>query len=203
MSESNADGHTSALGSVRLRVHRLSSHWATIEIAAVSFSSDGTESCEPFHQLVRPPFPVPSEIVELTGLSDELLQDAAPARDALRAFHEWLPKEAIGVAHNLPFDLAIIATEEAQLSCELRSRAIDSLAIARALCEFPNHRLVTIGACLGLSDVGQHRALADALVVKNLLIHALKQGLPTACPELFVPGCRQSVWSRGNNLPQS
>lgn len=159
-----------------------------IEIAAVAFFPDGTEPFLPFQQFVRPPVPIPDEITELTGLTNDKVQHADSAVEVLSQFRQWLPASATAVAHNLPFDLAILATEHAVFARELSRQAVDSLPIARVLGEFPNHRLTTIARTLGLSAEGSHRALADARLVKQLVLHAFQRGLPAVCPELFSTG---------------
>lgn len=155
-----------------------------IEIAAVSFFSDGTEPVTPFHRLVRPPVPIPTEITELTGLTDGIVADADPAPVVISAFRQWLPRDAVAVAHNLCFDLAILATEDSGFARSLRQQSIDSLTIARALGEFPNHRLATIAGCLARVEADSHRART----VKLLMLHALRRRLHEAWPDLFVPG---------------
>jgi DNA polymerase III alpha subunit (gram-positive type) len=158
-----------------------------IELAGVCFDDDGSEPRSTFQMLVRPPVPIPQEISDLTGITQQMVVGATDAASAVRAFSEWLTHDSILVAHNLPFDLAILELELPGIEVVLRRRAIDSLSIARALGEFPDNRLSTIARQLQGSSQACHRALSDAMTVRALILHSITRGLPDWCPELFEP----------------
>ncbi len=81
-----------------------------------------------------------------------------------------LLEQAVIVAHNAPFDLGFL-NRELQLAWRppLRNPVIDTLAIARQAYRFPRNGLEELTAYLRLPHEQQHRALGDALAVKELL----------------------------------
>ncbi|MGD9857217.1 MAG: PolC-type DNA polymerase III [Planctomycetaceae bacterium] len=155
-----------------------------LEIGAVAFRGDGAIVGE-FQRLVQPPCPIPGFITELTGITHALLRDAENAAIVLAEFWSWTPADAILVAHNIGFDLGVLANEQPGQLRPLQ-RCVDSLSIARQLGEFSDNRLNTIAVALGFPHDGRrHRAIHDAHVVRSLMLHAVSRGLEVRNPELF------------------
>jgi DNA polymerase-3 subunit epsilon len=82
-----------------------------------------------------------------------------------------LVDRAVIVAHNASFDLGFV-NHELRLAWRppLRNPVVDTLAIARHAYRFPRNGLEELTAYLGLPHAQQHRALGDALAMKELLI---------------------------------
>ena len=125
--------------------------------------------------LVRPPGPVPAEIVALTGITEASLVGAPPIAAVLPPLLEML-HGAVLVAHNARFDVAFLrAAARATGAGWPEVTVLDTLALARAVLPRPevrDHRLATLAEHLGASTTPTHRALDDARATVDVL-HAL------------------------------
>lgn len=108
-------------------------------------------------------------IVELTGITEDMLEGAPPNGDAVYSFFEFAEDYPIW-AYNAGFDSKFLNqhTEEHK---SLR----DIIPIAkRAFPNLENYRLSTVGNYLEVSTEGAHRAIADCLISKEVLVRGLK-----------------------------
>lgn len=142
-----------------------------VEIGAVKFTLDGAEVGR-FETLVNPQRPMSPSAQAIHGLSDDDLRDAPTSREVLPSFLDYLgePGEALMLAHNAWFDAGFLGSELALAGLSREGYAVaDTLALARRkLPGLPSHRLETLARILKLDPAGAHRALADALRVKDL-----------------------------------
>lgn len=142
-----------------------------VEIGAVRFRADGTELGR-FERLVNPERPMPPAARAIHGLNDTDLADAAPAREVLPAFLEFLGAAgaAVLLAHHAWFDAGFLGRELSRAGiARAGDSVVDTLALARRkMPELRNHRLDTLAHAFGLDPDGPHRALADGLRVKGL-----------------------------------
>lgn len=147
-----------------------------IELGAIHFDRDGVVISE-FHEMARPPHRVPGFITRLTGITNRDLIGASGPVDVIHRFMKWIPPDIPLIAHNVPFDLQILATEAPGTDRLLDEHSIvDSVHIARALCEFPDCRLQTIAKSLNVMPPGNlHRVRADVRVVRALFLSALSR----------------------------
>ncbi|WP_174875181.1 3'-5' exonuclease [Vogesella oryzae] len=115
---------------------------------------------------------VPAMIEQLTGISNAMLRSAPPAAQVMREAADFVGTTPL-VAHNASFDSKFWDYELAQLG---RSRAqafaCTLLLSRRLLPQAPDHKLGTLTRWAGLPATGRaHRALADAEMAANLLLH--------------------------------
>ena len=152
-----------------------------IEIAISRFS-DGTETNR-WETLCSPGRRVPAYITKLTGIDDDLLEDAPPFETIAETAVELLT-DAVIVGHNVEFDLGFLNAEleRAGRSPVVNDR-VDTLALATRL--LPGLRKPTLNALaqrLGVSGQSRtrHRAGPDAvltgMVAVALLEHARDAG---------------------------
>lgn len=153
-----------------------------IEIGAVRMSRDG--STTEFATLVRPTDMLPRAIVQLTGISPEMLVSAPAVDEAVSAFRKFA-ENAVLVAHNYRFDLGFLDHEGERLWGRTFPRpAIDTLAIARKLYPgLERYSLLHLSTYFDLATRPDHRALNDARAAA-LLLDAMrpdlgKQGIRT------------------------
>lgn len=108
-------------------------------------------------------------IVNLTGITDEMLMDAPNNQDAVDAFFEFAGDLTIW-AYNAGFDSKFLNKHTPEQK-SLR----DILAIAkRAFPNLNNYKLATVAKYLDISIDGAHRAIADCLMSKEVLTQGLK-----------------------------
>jgi len=140
------------------------------EIGAVRLS--GGHRTGEFSSLVRPVGPIPSDITQLTGITDEMVSRAPMAHAVLSAFQAFAG-DCVLVAHNAPFDLGFLAAACAADGIAWPARAaIDTAVLARLLLgpdEVPDCRLATLARYFKTATSPCHRALADAKATAEVL----------------------------------
>jgi DNA polymerase-3 subunit epsilon len=140
------------------------------EIGAVRLT--GGQVTGEFSSLVRPRLPIPADITELTGITDEMVGRAPQPAAALRAFLAFA-SDGILVAHNAPFDLAFLTA--ACTACQIAwppVAVLDTAVLARLLLgpdEVPDCRLGTLADYFAAKTAPCHRALPDAKATADVL----------------------------------
>ena len=131
-----------------------------IEIGAVKVC--GGEVVDRFSSFVNPQVPIPFEIEKLTGISDEMVQDAPVIEEVLPRFLAFCGDCAL-VAHNAGFDMSFIMENAARQGFQREYTYVDTVGIARVL--LPNqskHTLDAVAKTLNISLENHHRAVDDA-----------------------------------------
>lgn len=131
-----------------------------IEIAAIKCNAEGTSE---FNKLIKINTPVPKNITQLTGITDEMLKDAESIETVLPAFLEFVGKSKL-IGHNIKsFDILFLKKACLDLGLpEMKNKTVDTLHLARkALPALPNYKLSTICEHYTIDCSNAHRALAD------------------------------------------
>ncbi len=76
-----------------------------IELAAVKVK--GGEIIDRFESFANPHQPLSATIIELTGITDDMLTDAPEVDEVFKKFEEWMGDHTL-VAHNASFDMGFI-----------------------------------------------------------------------------------------------
>ena len=148
------------------------------EIGAVKIR-DG-EVLDTFNTFVNPGQSIPEEIVQLTGITDEMVKDAPDEAEALRAFFGFLGKREDGgypllIAHNADFDTGFIRAAAMRCGLEFPNPYLDTLALARFLLpDLKNHKLDTVAEHYDLGDFNHHRACDDAAMLAAIYFCMLR-----------------------------
>jgi DNA polymerase-3 subunit epsilon len=146
-----------------------------LEIGAVRVT--GLEPRDGFASLVRPPGPVPSRIVALTGIDDARVADAPRAPVVLRRFRRWLERTdpVAFVAHNASFDAAFV--ERGFSDCGIpafRAPVLCTRKLARRVWpELGRYSLDHLCAHLGIANAARHRASGDAAATARAWVELL------------------------------
>jgi DNA polymerase-3 subunit epsilon len=170
-----------------------------IEIGAVRLR--GAAVTGEFFTLVSPPVPVPPDITELTGITDDMVRPAPGPGPALTAFLAFA-RGAVLAAHNARFDIGFLTA-----GCRAtgvtwpRPAVLDTAVLARLLLgqdEVPDCKLATLAAFFGTGSSPNHRALADAQATAEVLTGLLRlagagHSLPRRAPQLAAPPPRALV----------
>lgn len=132
------------------------------EIGAVKVLDD--KIIDYYHQLVNPMKPIPAEITEITGITDEMVRDMPTIQDVLPGFLRYVGDDVV-VAHNgTLFDKPFVSHfVEKYKYRRWNNELIDTLQMARDLLpHMKNHKLNLVAEELGISLVNHHRADKDA-----------------------------------------
>ncbi len=134
-----------------------------IQVAAIRMMGD--KELSSFNAYIKPSKPISQEISELTGISNELLEQAQEADLVLKDFADFVAGSPV-VAHNASFDRAFL---EKQSPSFITEHWVDSLTLARiALPRFAHHRLSDLVAAFALSEQVSHNAMDDARALAAL-----------------------------------
>lgn len=138
-----------------------------IEIGAVKLENG--KVTEQFQELMNPGRPVSSFIEDYTGITNKMLNKAAPCEEVIAKFSDFIQGQNL-VAHNASFDKRFLDSELKQISSNYDGQFACSLLVSRRLYQSaPNYKLGTLINYKGIaSDGGYHRALYDAQMTAKL-----------------------------------
>ena len=139
-----------------------------IEIGAVVLK-DGKVT-ESFNTFVSPGRILNPEIIQLTGITDEMLQGAPTQEQALRAFLDFVGDRPLA-AHNAEFDMGFIAEGCRKYGIPFEKTSVDTLILAQNLLpELGKYKLDIVAEHLQLPAFNHHRASDDAATVAYMLV---------------------------------
>ncbi len=132
-----------------------------IEIGAV-IMKNGKE-LDRFQTFVDPHRPLEKKIVELTGITDEMLRGAPGIEEILPKFLEFCNGRVL-VAHNADFDTGFIRAECQRQGISYSLTSADTLILAQNLMpQLGKHKLDIVANALSLPEFNHHRAADDAV----------------------------------------
>ena len=141
-----------------------------IEIGAVVMKNG--EELDRFQTFVDPQRPLEKKIVELTGITDEMLKGAPKIEEVLPEFLKFVNGRVL-VAHNSDFDTGFIRAACARQGLPYTYTAADTLILSQnMLPQLNKFKLDIVSNALSLPDFNHHRAADDA-VTCGLIMHRL------------------------------
>ncbi len=141
-----------------------------VELGAVCFRLDG-QVLATFEQLIDPEETIPDDARRIHGITDAMAHGQPTIARVLPQFMSFMGgPESIMVAHNARFDLNFLAIAMARLGLACPPHHIfDTLSLARVqLPGLPGYTLADMGRTLRVAKEAPHRALGDALLVKEV-----------------------------------
>lgn len=145
------------------------------EIAAVRVVEG--EIRDSFQTYVNPHKPIPAEITELTGISDETVADAPDLDKAVPEFLAWAGEGQYPlVAHNAGFDMGFLRMACQRLGIEREFTSIDTLEMSRLMLpHMHKFKLNILAKELQVGPFEHHRASEDAAVLGRIYVKLLKR----------------------------
>ena len=141
-----------------------------IEIGAVLMR--GGEELDRFQTFVDPHRQLEKKIIELTGITDEMLQGAPSIEEVLPKFLDFVGDRVL-VAHNSDFDTGFIRAECSRQGLPYAYTAADTLILSQnMLPQLNKFKLDIVSNALSLPDFQHHRAADDA-VTCGLIMQSL------------------------------
>lgn len=142
------------------------------EIAIVLHNGHETEGR--FHTLVNPRVRIPAHITALTGITNEMVEDA-PVFESIADRIFSLLQGRIFVAHNVNFDYSFLHHQLGEAGYTLNTRKLCTVRLARKI--IPGLRSYSLGRLcqeLGIQIKGRHRALGDTMATVELFERLLQ-----------------------------
>ncbi len=138
-----------------------------IEIGAVILKNG--KEIDRFQTFVDPERPLERRIVDLTGITDEMLRGAPKIEEVLPKFLDFCG-ERILCAHNSDFDTGFIRAACGRLGLDYHGTALDTLILAQNLMpQLNKFKLDVVSNALSLPDFNHHRAADDAMTCGLIL----------------------------------
>ncbi len=151
---------------------------AIIEIGAVRFTERRVEA--EFSTLINPGRPIPPFVVQLTGITDQMVREAPPIQAVLKELVEFVGDSPV-LGHNVRFDLSFLRRYRILGSND----AIDTYEMASVLLPTASrYNLGALGQALGVPLSATHRALDDARVTRGIYLRLVDIALHLPLPAL-------------------
>ena len=159
-----------------------SAHGIT-EIAV--FVHDGERLVKRFESLVNPRQQIPPYITALTGISNEMVEDAPAFDDIADVVHDIL-KDNIFIAHNVNFDYSFVKHHLRSSGYELNTKKLCTVRLGRKVFPgLPSYSLGNLCRSLEIRVENRHRAGGDARATVKLFEHMLANGAAPHIDEML------------------
>lgn len=137
-----------------------------------------------YHTLVNPFRAIPERVVELTGITDEMVKDAPGIEEILSdviAFCDGFPL----LGHQIIFDFGFLTQAAVNGKIPFEKDGLDTLKLCRCLMPGPEKKnLGAACAYFGITPDTAHRALCDAMSA-HLLYQKLMEQFGGSRADLF------------------
>ncbi len=145
-----------------------------IELGAIKYING--RSVEEQQLLFHPRNPVPDEIIRLTGITNEMVNDAPSYAECHEEVKSFLGNYPL-VAHNIEFDYGMLKAHYRRSGDNAPENPLyDTLVLARTFVYWlVDHKLSSIADAFGHKCEDTHRALADARMVGSIFLDLLEQ----------------------------
>ena len=144
-----------------------------IEIGAV-LMKDGKE-LDRFQTFVDPERQLEQKIVDLTGITDEMLRGAPKIEEILPEFLKFVGNRVV-VAHNADFDTGFIRAACRRQGLAYTLTSADTLILSQNLMPHLNKfKLDVVSNALSLPDFNHHRAADDAVTCGLIMDRLMKK----------------------------
>lgn len=131
-----------------------------------------------FSCFVNPQKPIPSRVVEITNITDDMVKNAETIDQVFPRMLDFM-KDSVLVAHNASFDIGFLKQNAKVLGYDFDFTYLDTLSLAQELFpEFKTYKLGRIAKNLNIKVEVAHRALDDVdttVKIFNIMIDKLKE----------------------------
>ena len=126
------------------------------------------EVTETLSLLINPQLRLPKRIVELTGITDDMLAGQKTFMELSQQIYDFIGSDPL-LGHNIRFDYSFLKYHLAIGGYTIDNKVIDTLAIAKVLHpELLSRSLAHMCEAYGLVNEAAHRAYEDAQVTMKL-----------------------------------
>ncbi len=130
------------------------------EIGAVLVKNDTI--IDTFQTFVDPETPIPQEIINLTGITDEMVKGAPKDKDAVAEFIKFVGGRML-IAHNASFDMSFIRKVATDNDMPFINSYLDTVSMSRFVNpDLKKHKLNILAEYFNIGDFNHHRASDDA-----------------------------------------
>lgn len=141
-----------------------------VSIGAVRIVGNRLLAAETFERLVDPGRRIPAASSAVHGITTEMVRGEPRLDEVLPAFAEFA-RDTVLVGHNVAFDMAFLDAAQRRTGVRLAAPVLDTLLVDGLVHpDHDGHTLEMMADRLGVSLVGRHTALGDALVTGEIFL---------------------------------
>jgi DNA polymerase-3 subunit epsilon len=144
-----------------------------IQIGAARIVNGKLLRQESFEQLVDPGRPIPAAGIPIHGIRPEMVKGQPRIGEVLPSFHAYA-QDTVLVAHNAAFDMRFLQLKEESTGLRFDQPVLDTLLLSAVVHpNQPSHKLEAIAERFGITVVGRHTALGDAMVTAEVFLRLI------------------------------
>lgn len=144
-----------------------------ISIGAVRIVNGRLLREDHFEQLIDPRRSLPWASVKYHGIRPEMLKNQPFIEQVLPLFYEFAC-DTILLGHNVAFDMRMLQLKEEQCGIVFDNPVLDTMLLSAIVHPaHPKHTISAIADRLGVSIVGRHTALGDAIATGEIFLKLL------------------------------
>jgi len=144
-----------------------------IQIGAVRVLNGKLLKHECIDQLVDPRREIPPASIPIHGISPDMVAGQPDIFAVLPAFHTFA-HDTVLVAHNAAFDMRFLQLKEQPTGLVFDHPVLDTLLLSAVVHPGQDtHRLEAIAERFGVTVIGRHTALGDAIVTAEIFVRLL------------------------------
>ncbi|MDP9080537.1 MAG: exonuclease domain-containing protein [Bacteroidota bacterium] len=161
---------------------------------------NGKKVIERYSTLVNPRRDIPIYISALTGITNEMVENAPPFEDVAHDIYHLLNNK-IFVAHNVNFDHSFVRHHLAAAGYELQCNKLCTVRLGRKIMPgLPSYGLGKLCRHLGIENESRHRAAGDAEATAKIFTLLLQQDKGNHIPQALKQNSKEQVLPA--NLPK-
>jgi DNA polymerase-3 subunit epsilon len=141
-----------------------------ISIGAARIVNGRLLHSENFDRLIDPEREIPWQSTQVHGIDPKMLRGQPTIDTVLPLFHQFAA-DTILVAHNAAFDMRMLQMKEDSTGVRFRNPVLDTMLLSAVV--HPGHKthdLEQIADRVGVSIVGRHTALGDAIATGEIFL---------------------------------
>ena len=139
-----------------------------IQIGAVRCVNGRLLRGEYFDRLVNPARAIPAQSTAIHGITQDMVAEQPFITQVLPSFHRFA-KDSVLVAHNAAFDMKFLQLHARDTNLVFDHPVLDTLLLSSMVHPHQtSHRLEAIAERFGITVLGRHTALGDALVTAEI-----------------------------------
>jgi DNA polymerase-3 subunit epsilon len=154
-----------------------------VSVGAVRIVNGRLLEHEVFEQLVDPKRAMSPEAARITGIDAAMLENQPTIDRVLPAFGQFC-EDTVLVAHNAAFDMRFLRLKESATGVRFTQPVLDTLLLSAVIHpDLESHSLEAIAERMGVSPIGRHTALGDAIMTGEVFLRMIpllaEQGIRT------------------------
>ena len=144
-----------------------------IQIGATRIVNGKLRRMEFFEQLIDPQRDLPAASTAVHGITPDMLTGQPPIDQVLPAFQQFA-SDTVLVAHNAAFDMRFLQLKEERTGLRFDQPVLDTLLLSAVVHPHQeSHRLEAIAERFGITIMGRHTAMGDAIVTGEVFLRMI------------------------------